>query len=295
MNNSILVKESTSAPLGSCLLVDYRLSSRSRLKEHISTTELFEEIHEPGSLAIGLEMVSKRRVETCIFGPSVKPERIQEFIEHSRMSGESSTCAFLVFQSRERREDVVGAHAVLEFPCSQPLFNVGMVKALAGANGGTLPPPRRTDPLTGKPISLKERLAKLEYPGQEKKVAEAEKVEVKPWPPELVHAVSVQLPVLYDNLLQVHPFNLKFRMDGSPSEFTLNAIANVIELSFAELHKVPEIERFLSALEPLLYRWVKRGTLQGRAAADFVLRRELRDCLRMEGPSATSAASPDIM
>jgi hypothetical protein len=280
MNNSILVKESNVAPLGSCLIVDYRLSSRTRLKEHISSTQLFEQIHEPGSLAIGLEMVTKRRVETCIFGPSVKPERIQEFIVNSQMSGESTKCAFLVFQSRDRREEVSGAHAVMEFPCSQPHFNVGIVKALATANGGSLPASRRTDPFTGKPISLKERLSRLEYPGQEKKRTETEQVEIKPWPPQLVQAVSQHTSTLYDNLLAVHPFNLKFRMDGNPSEFTVNSIRNVIDNSFEEIAGEAEMERFKQALEPVLWRWVKRGTMQGRAAADFVLRRELRDLLQ---------------
>lgn len=279
----------TSVPLESCLLVDYRLSSRTRLKEYIHSTQLFETVHEPGSLTIGLEMVASQQIETCIFGPSVKPEKINEFILNTQISGLSTKCAFLAFQSRERGGTVFGAHAVLEFPCPQPNFNIGIVKALAGANGGKIPESKRTNPITGKPISLKASLAQLEFPGHERKVPiAAERVTegplppAQPWSGELIKVVVQNIPELFDKLGQIQPFNLKFRSNGTPTEFTSNILRDVIETTFNNMISIPDIEPFKEALQTLLLGWVKRGTTQGRAAADFVLRRELRDCLESE-------------
>jgi hypothetical protein len=269
-------------PLESCLLIEYRLSSKAKLKDHVNATQLFEQVHEPGSLATGIEMIISNRVETCIFGPSLKPEKIAEFITSSQNIRTSSQCAFMVFQASTRQASIPGAHAVLEFPCSQPHFNVGIVTALVGANGGTLPASRRTDPKTKRPISLKERLSWLEYPGQPGKAEESSATPQAVWPKSLLAAVTKNLPLLYNSLLDVHPFNLKFRSDGTPTEFTVNIIRNVIAGSFRNTEGVQSMTRFKEALEVLLYRWVQRGTAQGRAEADFILRREIRDCLRVE-------------
>jgi hypothetical protein len=281
--NIINTTDLVSAPLESCLLVDYRLSSRTRLREFIHSTQIFKRVHEPGSLTLGLEMVSDLRVETCIFGPSVRAEKIQDFIINTKASPGSKDCAFLVFQPRERREDVSGAHAVVEFPCMQPNFNVGIVRALAEANGGTLPESRRVNPVTGKPISLKATLARLDFSGRERQQGSMEgsgEGAQPQWTRQLIEAVVRCSHTLYGALLDVKPFNLRFRSDGEPSEFTVNTVRNIIDQTFVEFVDVPDMELFKEALQPLLFQWAKRATLQGRAAADFVLKRELLHCLR---------------
>jgi hypothetical protein len=237
-------------------------------------------------LTIGLEMVTNQQVETCIFGPSVKPEKIQEFITNAHLFGKSTQCAFLVFQQRDRREDVAGAHAILEFPCTRPLFNAGIVKALAEANGGSLPVSRRNDPTTGQPILLKEQLRKLDFPGHPAKVSkETDKshIPTKPWSRELIQVAVERYPRLYTHLVELHPFNLKFRADGSPSEFTSGKIQEVIADTFAETDDIADMPRFKGTLEKLLQNWLKRGSSQGRATADFLLKKELRQCLSANG------------
>jgi len=234
-------------------------------------------------LTLGLEMVSDLRVETCIFGPSVRSEKIQDFIINTKASPGSKDCAFLVFQSRERREDVSGAHAVVEFPCMQPNFNVGIVKALVEANGGSLPEGRRVDPMTGKPISLKATLARLDFSGHEPRqsVMTDAREEARPqWTRQLIETVVRCSHKLYGALLEVKPYNLKFKFGGEPSEFTVNVVRDIIEQTFAGVRDVPDLERFKDVLQQLLLQWAKRASLQGRAAADFVFKRELRNCLQ---------------
>ncbi len=276
---SLNTLHNSAAPLESCLLVDYRLSSRTEIKERISSTNLYSKVYEPNSLKTCLDMVRRQRVETCIFGPSVKSDVIQDFIDTAQMSEDSSKCAFVVFRSKERKEAIRGAHAVVDFPCQQPSFNAGLVRALVSANGGVLPVSQRIDLSTGKPVSVKESLLKLEYPAQTPWGANETFTSSDIWPRALIDVVMKQVPNLYDHLLRVHPFNLKFRTDGTPSDFTISVIREVIEDTFPDCDDVPSMDRFKNVLEPLLYRWVERGTLEGRAAANFVLQRDIRRCL----------------
>jgi hypothetical protein len=41
--------------------------------------------------------------------------------------------------------------------------------------------------------------------------------------------------------------------------------------------------RFQESFAKLLENWIRRGTSQGRAAADYELKKELRDCLKAGG------------
>jgi hypothetical protein len=267
------------APLESCLLVDYRLSSRTEIKDRISSTQLYGAVHEPNSLKACLDMVRRQRVETCVFGPSVKSDVIQDFIDTAQMSEGSVKCAFVVFRAKDKQEEIRGAHSVVDFPCQQANFNAGLVRALVSANGGVLPVSQRIDVDTGRPVSVKERLLKLEYPAQVPWGGSDAGTTSDIWPRALIDVVMKQVPNLYDHLLRVHPFNLKFRTDGTPSEFTIGVIRDVIEDTFPNCDDVPSMARFKDVLEPLLYRWVERGTLEGRAAANFVLQRDIRRCL----------------
>jgi len=281
--NSIGTNDTATAPLDSCLLVDYRLCSRTRIRDFIRSTQLFDKVHEPGSLIRGLEMVSALRIETCVFGPSVKTEKIQEFIANTKLSEWSKDCAFVVFQSRDGREDVSGAHVVIESPCAQPTFNAGLVKALVEANGGSVPVSQRVDPTTGRPVSLKAALEMLELSENENTEtgrANAQEGTTQHWTRQLVETVVRCCPKLHAGLLQLLPFSLNFRSNGEPSDCTVNAVRDLIHHTFAGVDDVPDLERFKGFLEPMLFQWIKRSTLQGRAAADFVLKRELRNCLK---------------
>jgi hypothetical protein len=46
--------------------------------------------------------------------------------------------------------------------------------------------------------------------------------------------------------------------------------------------------RFKGTLGKLLENWLKRGSSQGRATADFLLKKELKECLKAGGKAAST-------
>jgi hypothetical protein len=267
--------KSSYAPLDVCLLVDYRLSSRSLIREQVTTTNIFDQVCEEGAISVGLNLVRARKVEACIFGPSVKPEKIQEFILATRCSKDSAQCAFLAFQPKDRQEAIPGAHSVLNFPASQRYFNISLVQALAGAHGGTIPALKRRNPHNGEWVSLKERLALLDFPGKEPQIDQSYDLQNEPWPSEVPQEAVKNFPTLCDRLLEVEPYYLKFKIDGTPSDFTRNAIGEVIEEVFPHAEASPAMRDFKHILEEHLYSWIKSATLHGRLVATAVLRRAI--------------------
>jgi hypothetical protein len=268
-------------PLDACLLVDYRLGTRTTLKEYIIQTEVFGIIHDPGSLGFSLPMIASQHVDTCIFGPSVKAERIKEFILSTQLRGESKLCAFIAFRRGGNLDEISNAHVVLEFPKSQQHFNVSLVKAITAANNGAIPHIERIDPVTRQKISLSERLSRLDFPPCDSTGSDAVRQEfdgVKFTAP-LIEAITGSATTLFQQLLKLNPLALKFTSDGSPSDYTVKAIRSAINNSFNKSNQIPGMREFSDVLEALLYEWAKRGALQGRAVADFVLRRELREML----------------
>jgi hypothetical protein len=256
-------------------LVDYRLSSRTLIREQVSTTNIFGEVYEEGAMSVGLDLVRARKVEACIFGPSVKPEKIQEFILATQRSTGSAQCAFLVFQPKDRQESIPGAHSVMNFPASQPYFNVGLVQALAGAHGGTVPSIKKRDPHSGEVVSLRDRLAQLDFPGKQPKAEQRGEFGGEPWPQGVPEEAVKNFPTLCDRLLEVEPYYLKFKIDGTPSDFTKNAIREVIEEVFPHAEASAAMRDFKLILERHLYSWIKSATLHGRVAASAALRRAI--------------------
>jgi hypothetical protein len=265
-------------PLGTCILIDYRISSRFRLKNFISSTELFEQVEEPGSLHACLAMLAKQPVDTCVFGPSVRADKIREFMRRVTEANSATECAFIQTRSYSAEESIDGLHSVVDFPCSQTDFNVGVVSALSRAHGGNLPEGKRYDPSSGRPVPLKDHLAGLEFPDGQTADIVIRESRPSMWPRETFDCVLRNSQSLREKLEQLQPFNLRFRSDGSPTEFTSEVVLGLIDAVFPNSDIVPGLSKFKGVLEELIYKWAQIGTELGRRTADRCLKREIINC-----------------
>jgi hypothetical protein len=265
-------------PLGTCMLIEYRLSLRSRLHNCINSTELFENVEEPGTLQTCLALIAKQGIDTCIFGPSVRTDKIREFMKQVSESVKSTECAFLVTRTYSPTETIDGIHSIIDFPCSQREFNAGVVSALTKSHGGQLPPAKRYDPTTGKPISLKDSITNLEYPKDQSVDIVIQDSRPSLWPRETFDMVLRKSSTLKAKLADVQPFNLRFRTDGSPTEFTSEFVLNLIASVFPDSDGIPGMSKFKLVLEELIYKWAQVGTQRGRRTADTCLKREIINC-----------------
>jgi hypothetical protein len=265
-------------PLHTCVLIDYRFSSRDPIRQMIVDTKLFECIKVVGSVKDVQYKSFQQDLSTWVFGPSLKLEVVNEMISQVKLNNKGQRCAFIVFRPRGLTQTSDPDSVALEFPCKQPYFNLAIIDSFMKAAGGLLPHSGRPHPTTRAPIALKPYLIQLELPsdGNERKLVFEESQQ---WTKDLIVTVIRCEPRLYANLLQVQPFYLRFRLDGTPSDFTTNVLREVVDESFLDARNIPQLDSFKEVLQGLLYRWVRRGTEQGRAAADFVLRRDIRVCL----------------
>jgi hypothetical protein len=277
--NLTFASTSTStAPLGSCLLIDYRLSSKARLKNHLESTQLFETIEEPGSLNACLSIFAKRPVDTCVFGPSVKGYKIREFMGTLSLTARGSECAFIMARMGEGIESVSGVHSVIDFPCSQDTFNQEVVGALTKAHGGKLPEAKRYDRTSGKPVSLRKSIEQLEFPSHKTVTRVIQDTRSSLWPRETFDLVLRNSTALKVKLCDIQPFHLGFRTDGTPTEFTSKTVLEIIDSVFPNANTVPGMPKFKLVLEELLYKWAQTGTKLGRKTADTCLKREIINC-----------------
>jgi hypothetical protein len=189
-----------------------------------------------------------------------------------------SECAFIMAQSGEGRESVSGVHSVIEYPCSQSAFNQGVVGALTKAHGGTLPEAKRYDRVSGKPVSLRKSIEKLEFPSDKTATSVMQDTRSSLWPRETFDLVLRNSSALKLKLSDIQPFNLGFRTDGSPTEFTSRTVLEIIDSVFPNSDKVPGMSKFKLVLEELLYKWAQTGTRLGRNTANTCLRREIINC-----------------
>ncbi len=267
-----------SEPLGTCLLIEYRLSLRSRLHNCIASTDLFVNVEEPASMLISLAMIAKQRVDSCIFGPSVRWDKVREFMKQVSESAASTECAFLVTRSCLPGDSIDGVHIVIEFPCSQREFNAAIVGAITKAHGGKLPEAKRCDPQTGRPLLLKDLVSQLQYPGNQSVDVVIKDNRPSLWPRETFDAVLRKSSLLKAKLAELQPFNLCFRTDGSPTEFTSETVLNLIASVFPDADLVPGMPKFKVVLEELIYKWAQTGAQLGRRTADTCLKREIMNC-----------------
>jgi hypothetical protein len=265
-------------PLGGCILVDYRLGSRSRLREYITKMQMFETVYELGSVHECLATLEQYDIHACVFGPSIRPERVQDFIRAAKENGREVACAFIVSKSRSHSYAIEGVHEVFDFSTSRPEFNVVMVRALIQAHGGQLPEAARTHPVTGQPIPLRDSIEKLEYPQDQDDGEARTSRRLSTWPRETFDLVSKNSGVLRQKLNELQPFHLKFRPDGTPTEFTSEKVACLIESIFPEAETVPGMAKFKCVLEELLYKWAQIGSQRGRRTANTCLKREIINC-----------------
>jgi hypothetical protein len=268
----------TGRPLGMCILVDYRISSRFRLRNFIAATQLFEQVEEPGSLHECLSIVAKQSVDTFVFGPSVRSDKIREFLRRVTDANTATECAFIQTRSYSAEESIDGLHSVVEFPCSQMDFNVGVVSALSRAHDGNLPEVKRHHPESGRPIPLKEHIAGLEFPDGQTADNVIRESRPSVWPRETFDCVLRNLQTLRERLEHLQPFNLRFRSDGSPTEFTSEVVLGLIDSVFPPSKTVPGLASFKGVLEELIYSWAQIGTELGRRTADRCLKREIINC-----------------
>jgi hypothetical protein len=98
------------------------------------------------------------------------------------------------------------------------------------------------------------------------------------WPRETFDLVSKKSSALRDKLNELQPFHLKFRPDGTPTEFTSEKISLIIDSIFPEADLVPGMNKFKGVLEELLYKWAQIGSQLGRNTANTCLKREIINC-----------------
>jgi hypothetical protein len=256
------------------------MGTRLRLKEYIGGMQMFEAVYELASLQECLSALMQYDIHACVFGPSIRPQKVNEFIHATKECGRDANCAFVVMRPRDAAYQVAipGAHEAIDFSCSQLEFNVAMVRALMQAHGGCLPEAKRLDPHTGRPVSLKESIEKLDYPEDPLSEAEGRRQRLSMWPRETFDLVSKNSGVLRDKLNELQPFHLKFRPDGTPTEFTTEKVLLVIESIFPDAHNVPGMAKFKIVLEELLYKWAQIGSQRGRRTANTCLKREIINC-----------------
>jgi len=268
-------------PMGTCLLVEYRLSARSRLERFISSTRLFENVEESASIHACLAAVLKSNVDVCVFGPSVKIDKIREFLDRLSDSNKARPCAVIATRWSSAADSIEGVHSVLDFPCSQGTFNAGVVQALTRANDGNLPEVCKTDPSTGKAISLKDSLNLLEFPDNQSADHVIRDSRPSIWPRETFEVVLKRSSQFKEKVADLQPFNLRFRSDGSPTEFTSEIILTLLNSVFPDSDEIPGMSKFKLVLEELLYKWAQIGAQLGRRTADTCLKREIINCFGM--------------
>lgn len=268
-------------PLGICLLVEYRLSSRTRLERCVTSTHLFESIEESGSLHACLSAIARKKVDACIFGPSVKMDKIREFLGRLSETDAAKSCAVIVARRLSTSEPVDGAHSMMDFPCSQGAFNAGVVRALSRVYGGQLPDLQTIDPDSGKLVSLRDLVDSLEYPDNESADSIIRDSRPSIWPRETFEAVLKRSRLFRERLGEIQPFNLGFRSDGSPTEFTSETVLGLLNVVFPDTDGIPGMSKFKLVLEELIYKWAQIGTQLGRRTADTCLRREIINCFGM--------------
>jgi hypothetical protein len=98
------------------------------------------------------------------------------------------------------------------------------------------------------------------------------------WPRETFDAVLRKSSLLKAKLAELQPFNLCFRTDGSPTEFTSETVLNLIASVFPDADLVPGMPKFKVVLEELIYKWAQTGAQLGRRTADTCLKREIMNC-----------------
>ncbi len=264
-------------PLNSCVLIDSRMSSRLELKSYIQSTNLFETLIEPDTLNHGIKTITEQQIHTCIFGPSVKSENIQGFLNDLKVADYKADCAFLSTYREGTKEEIEGIHMQVMFPCSRQTFNSGIIQALQNANGGTLPPTRRNNPLTGEPLYLKNTIEKLELDDSNNSFVYSTsnprniRLQQNSIETESNSFIS-QASELTKFLLEIEPQNLRFKADGSPSKMTTETIQALVFKLFANKKNENGVMDFKFNLEHLLYDWIQVATQHGRKIANARLK-----------------------
>jgi hypothetical protein len=237
--------------------------------------------------------MSKFEVDTCIFGPSVRADRISEFINQLKLLEKPSECALIAARHRTSEEEVSGVHAALEYPCSQSTFNVELASALTNSHKGTLPQSKTRDPHSGQSICLKTALSKLEYPPDESIDTVAKRSRAPMWPRETLEAVLTSIPQLQAQLDDLQPSHLGFRMDGTPTEFTSEVVMNLVKDLFPQSATTRGLSEFKFVLEDLIYKWAQISTQRGRRLADICLRQEIANCFQVGRTQTRSRVSSE--
>ena len=282
-------------PLNICLLIDSRMGSRMELRASLSSMHLFERVVEPESLAAGYKTLLSEQIDTCIFGPSLRADKIHEFLEDIKAADCRTDCAFLMACCPG--EQVEGVHGNFEFPCSRQNLNQAIVKAIQVANGGEFPSPKKLHPITGQPLNLKDYILDRTEIGQD--LAARDQVSASNQPDQPHHlesavpstapsapevsagVLSNQVSALGRMLAELEPAHLKFSATGDPTATTVSIVRGMVEQLFPTeaLQKSSEhsgqLSQFKSYLESLIYEWIQNATIGGKKTASAKLRESI--------------------
>jgi len=233
-------------PLNACLLIDSRMSSRKELKAYIDSTNLFENVVEPDSLTSGISIISKREIDTCVLGPSLKGDKVDGFFADLKASNYSGDCAFLLVTA-EGGSEILDVHSKITFPCTRKTFNDGIIEALKKANRAGLVVSKRLDPLTGEPFSLKDIFEKLLASSNTESIASEAKLETLSSKGAGKSEIPSRISDLADALKSLELDSLGFETDGRPTMLTQERIRTLTDGLFTDDSRDPDILDFKCA------------------------------------------------
>jgi len=132
------------ASLSRAILVDSRADVRDELLRSLKASLLFEELLQSASLVNIAAKLQSLEFDACIFGPSLDPVQIANFVERQADLVLSKDCAFIAIseegKARAIRARCKKLHTAVSWPCTKRKFTEGLIKGILLANEGTLWP-----------------------------------------------------------------------------------------------------------------------------------------------------------
>jgi len=270
------------AALDTCLLIDFRPSLRSRIKEMLEKANLFERVLLPDTSSAAQMMAATYGVNMCVFGPSLAADKIKSLAVSLRAHKSLDECAMLAVQQRRFVAGPETIHAYVDYPSQQESFNRAIVIALINAHGGTLPSSKRSDPKTNVAVSLRNALESLSYPSGDSLRALEQLHRPSNWSHDLVDAVIDRWSKFETTLANVEIGNVNRSLDTQIVDNNFAQLREAVGKIFPESEKIRGMIKFREVLDELVRAWGYVAVRRGKATASACLKREVFNCFRLE-------------
>jgi len=262
-------------PFGICVVIDYRLSHRFRLRNFLVATNLFRTIEEPSTLHDCAVLLQRLPVDACIFGPTLKAERVSECIRKASNSTSTKRCTFIASRRHNKQETIEGIDSLIEFPCTQESLSRRIVQAIELVH-------RKSSAGSKSFSGERNRLSSLQQRVELSQIQNGAPFHTSvpvhgnyAWQRPALEIIAPRFSLFWRKLCEIQPFYLRFRSDASPTEFTAATVVGLIEDVFPNTDNIPAVADFKTALEQLLYVWIQLASQHDRHAANRRLMAEL--------------------